>query len=121
MIKANELSVGNWVEYEGKPVMVSAVHLKKIGIHESPNRLKWIRLGLISPIPLTIELIKDICTEKAKLTGHAYVIGETIGIAPTRGEYLVYDTESVSYVYVKHVHELQNTLTLMKNPINIKL
>lgn len=120
MIKANELSVGNWVQYDGKPVKVSAVHLKKIGIHETPHKLKWIRLGMIDPIPITIELVKQVGTKSDKCSGHSYTFKKSIGIVPTRGEFMVHDTESVSFVYVKYVHELQNVMSLYKKPINIE-
>lgn len=119
MIKANELSVGNWVQYEGKPVKVAAVHSKKIGIHVTPHKLQWIRLDLLEPIPLTIKIIEQIGVKSDKYSGHSYTIKESIGIVPTRGEFMIHDTETVSFVYVKYLHELQNVFSLYKKNINI--
>ena len=49
--------IGDWIIVEGGPIQVAAIHQKKVGYHESPGRLSWVRLDQIQTIPLTPDFL----------------------------------------------------------------
>lgn len=59
-MKATDLQIGDYVL--AKPSMmlikVAAVHNKKVGYHAVTNRLNWVRMDLLEPIPLTLEILE---------------------------------------------------------------
>ena len=57
---AKELMIGDLVliKPEMKPIKVAAVHQKKIGYHIRADKLNWVRLGLLEPIPLTPKILE---------------------------------------------------------------
>ena len=49
--------IGDWIMVKDSPVQVAAIHQKKLGYHESPGRLSWVRLDQVQSIPLTPEFL----------------------------------------------------------------
>ena len=49
--------IGDWIMVKDSPVQVAAVHQKKVGYHESPGRLSWVRLDQVQTIPLTPDFL----------------------------------------------------------------
>lgn len=39
-------------------IKIAAIHNKKVGYHAVANRLEWVRMSLVRPIPLTIETLE---------------------------------------------------------------
>ena len=40
------------------PITIAAVHDKKVGYHAVTNKLNWVRIGLLEPIPLTPKILE---------------------------------------------------------------
>ena len=59
-MKCSDLQIGDYVL--AKPSMmlikVDAVHHKKVGYHAVTNKLNWVRMGLLEPVPLTEDILK---------------------------------------------------------------
>lgn len=39
-------------------IKIAAIHQKKVGYHNTPNKLNWVRISLLEPIPLTAEILE---------------------------------------------------------------
>jgi hypothetical protein len=109
-IKINDLSVGDWVMYEGnhrKVALIDGVNgLVKFSL--SPN---FVGTGAIEPIPITPEILeKNGFVENGDrwYNADAYMELEQYKDGWDRtincGEYSVY--------FIKHVHQLQNAMRL---------
>ena len=69
--------IGDWIMVEGNPHQIAAVHQKKVGYHESPGRLSWVRLDQIQTIHLTPDFLinngftktRDSCYEWRRVAG----------------------------------------------------
>ena len=59
-MKPTDLQIGDYIL--AKPSMmlikVAAVHHKKVGYHAVTNKLNWVRMDLLEPIPLTPEILE---------------------------------------------------------------
>ena len=133
-MKANELMVGNWVLWKGKPVQVARVsgvvyefghidvtlaHCNDNGILESHD------IKSISPIPLTDEILDKNFERKE----HAWQVKECwkIWSNPNYGYILATlvmdEFGGASYepcIPCSYFHELQNTMTVLKAGKEIK-
>ena len=64
MMKANELTPGDWLYYRGRfnafPLRVEQVTRRKVGYHAEPheNRMYYLRLHEVEPIALTSETLE---------------------------------------------------------------
>lgn len=109
-IKINDLSVGDWVMYEGnhrKVALIDGVNgLIKFAL--SPN---FVGTGAIEPIPITPEILEkngfvENCGRWYNADAHMEFEQYEDGWDRTIncGEYSVY--------FIKHVHQLQNAIRL---------
>lgn len=64
-MKGTKLQIGDYVfikslygGYHTTLIKIAAVHQKKVGYHSTPNKLNWVRIGLLEPIPLTSEILE---------------------------------------------------------------
>ena len=64
-MKGIKLQLGDYVfikslngGYHISLIKISAIHQKKVGYHNTPNKLNWIRFSLLEPIPLTSEILE---------------------------------------------------------------
>lgn len=59
-MEANEFMLGNYalVYPSNMPIKIAAIHNKKVAYHATTNRLTWVRMDLLRPIPLTKEILK---------------------------------------------------------------
>lgn len=59
-MKATELMIGDYVLVKPSMMLikVAAVHHKKVGYHAAPHKLNWVRMDLLEPIPLTLEILE---------------------------------------------------------------
>jgi len=44
--------------YHTTLIKIAAIHQKKVGYHNVPNKLNWVRFNLLEPIPLTSEILE---------------------------------------------------------------
>lgn len=65
-MKTNEFMLGNFalVYLSNMPIKIAAVHKKKVAYHATPNRLTWVKMDLLRPIPLTPEILEKNGFEK---------------------------------------------------------
>lgn len=54
-MKAEDIRVGDYlmVEPSKMVIKIAAIHNKKVGYHAVTNRLEWVKIGLLRPIPIT--------------------------------------------------------------------
>ena len=64
MVRATEIMVGDWLWYQGQfnafPLKVEQVTKRKVGYHADPheNRMYYLRLHEVQPIPITPEILE---------------------------------------------------------------
>lgn len=62
-MKGIKLQLGDYVFIKSPSgdttlIKIAAIHQKKVGYHSTPNKLNWVRIGLLEPIPLTSEILE---------------------------------------------------------------
>ena len=57
MLKPQDIMVGDWLLADGKVIQVAAVHQRKVGYHNVPNKLAWVRLDRLECIKITPETL----------------------------------------------------------------
>lgn len=59
-MRATELMLGSYVSVvpSGMIIKTAAIHKYKVGYHAVTNKLEWVRMSLVRPIPITPELLK---------------------------------------------------------------
>lgn len=64
-MKGIKLQLGDYVfikslngGYHTTLIKIAAIHQKKVGYHNTPNKLNWVRFSLLEPIPLTSEILE---------------------------------------------------------------
>lgn len=57
-MKITEMMYGNLAVYKGNVIAVTAVHKRKIGFHERPDRMKWVHASELKLIPITENLLR---------------------------------------------------------------
>lgn len=55
--------------YHTTLIKISAIHQKKVGYHNVPNKLNWVRFSLLEPIPLTSEILEKNGFDKVPQSG----------------------------------------------------
>lgn len=122
MIQANELRIGNWLEFNlyGSKWIGQIDHTDFEFIFDNDLRCA-------NPIPLTEEWLVKLGFEKVKNKIDIYEIGRLRIWSGSRGRYLAYlieeDTTFGHYIPVpiEYVHELQNLFfALCKQELTIK-
>ena len=72
MVRATEIMVGDWLWYQGQfnafPLKVEQVTKRKVGYHADPheNRMYYLRLHEVQPIPITPEILERNGFEKVQ-------------------------------------------------------
>lgn len=72
MVRATEIMVGDWLWYQGQfnafPLKVEQVTKRKVGYHADSheNRMYYLRLHEVQPIPLTPEILERNGFEKVQ-------------------------------------------------------
>ena len=135
MIDPKELRIFNWIEYEGKPNKVLAIHSPaphknpaldgKCMIEINPPDSFFVPVDDISPIPLTEEWLTRFGFEKATDAIGGYwspsFDTNTVGLRWEFGEHIdtfrdIYWSYCVSGTYnvkAKYVHQLQNAIFVL--------
>ena len=62
-MKGIKLQLGDYVFIKSPSgdttlIKIAAIHQKKVGYHDVPNKLNWVRFSLLEPIPLTSEILE---------------------------------------------------------------
>lgn len=114
MLKSNELRVGNWIEaYPGGPVQVVSLGTDVVnGIIHTPNFVGATHGGILSPIPLTTEILHNCGFKKGeKWYIHQVYYNGIIDICHTRGCF-TYGRKTEygfdSTIDIESLHQLQN-------------
>ena len=121
-MKCNELQLGNHVliKPSGKLISIAAIHQKKVGYHNVPNKLEWVRQSMLNPIFLTDDILEK---NFPKNKGDDYQLCRIwrIWSNPNYGYVAAILTINNSGLDIyepcipcRYVHELQNLLTLLK-------
>lgn len=114
-------------------IKIAAIHQKKVGYHNVPNKLSWVRFSLLEPISLTSEILEKngFSTQPGYLNPNDYhwefsqYEKETGGLLydiwafcnPFRGLYISIenhaDCKPVNFSkQIEHLHEFQQALRL---------
>lgn len=63
-MKTSELMLGDylcvWPWPSMLPIKVAAIHRRKVGYHACTDKLSWVRVDLLRPIPLTKDILAKI-------------------------------------------------------------
>lgn len=111
MIQANELRIGNWVNWKDEPVRVWGL---KEGVYVEGSDLP--REEEIEPIPLTPEILEKCGFEKRFIFDDEYIFTDSFYIDENgRVFYTEWEgsdnrggLENRYFTEVKHLHQLQN-------------
>ena len=57
MLKPQDIMIGDYLLADGKVIQVAAIHQKKVGYHNVPNKLTWVRLDRLDYIRITPETL----------------------------------------------------------------
>lgn len=57
MLKPQDIMIGDYLLADGKVIRVAAIHQKKVGYHNVPNKLTWVRLDRLDYIRITPETL----------------------------------------------------------------
>jgi len=57
MLKPQDIMIGDWLLADGKVIQVASIHQKKVGYHNVPNKLTWVRLDRLDYIKITPETL----------------------------------------------------------------
>lgn len=75
-MKGIKLQLGDYVfikslngGYHTTLIKIAAIHQKKVGYHNVPNKLSWVRFSLLEPIPLTSEILEKNGFDKVSQLG----------------------------------------------------
>lgn len=125
-MKTKELMIGDCVQVKPSmiPIQVAAVHKKKVGYHAVTNKLNWVRIGLLEPIPITEEILMKngfsnngmVCFILC-ITGYNYCEIEI----NLNNNTLRIIKKGFSAENIRFVHELQHALKLCKIDKEIEL
>lgn len=121
-MKCNELQLGNYVliKPSGKLISIAAIHQKKVGYHNVPNKLEWVRQSMLNPIFLTDDILeKNFPKNKEDYYQLCHIL--RIWSNPNYGYVAailtINDLGLGIYrpcIPCRYIHELQNLLTLLK-------
>lgn len=121
-----ELMVGDLVLHDGKVIRVDAVHKRKIGYHNTKDKLTWLFSGQFEPIQLTHEILEKNGFENQGFRHHDEYDGINDRVVLSNYKdymnsanewYVRIDSEdycSIARCELTYVHELQHILRLCK-------
>ena len=117
-MKPNEFMLGNFalVYPSMMAIKIAAVHNKKVAYHATTNRLTWVRIDLLRPIPLTAEILEKNGWRQDLYSNESYDNEEIELLSFWVGE----DGKNEWWWHsgfelvtpINYVHQLQNALTL---------
>ena len=60
-MKTTGLTVGDYVLIKSSMTLIkiASVHQRKVGYYKVPNKLNWVRIDLLKPMPLTSEILES--------------------------------------------------------------
>lgn len=103
-MKGTKLQIGDYVfikslygGYHTTLIKIAAVHQGKVGYHNVPNKLNWVRIGLLEPIPLTSEILEKNGFDKVPQSGC---------LNPYYWEFKEYEEETDALLY--HIKAYRN-------------
>ena len=117
-MNTSELMIGDYVTVtpSGMLIKIAAVHHKKVAYHTCTNKLAWVRMSLLNPIPLTKEILEknglhaihgrpDFFDED-----RTYRVELTLGTDGTTRWTINFDEYDI--ISLNYVHQLQHVLRL---------
>lgn len=114
-MKADDLMRGDYVLHNGNVIKVAAVHKRKIGYHERPDRLTWLFENQFEPIEVTKEILIKNNFEFNELDNFCWITDNTYW---EDGEVRTY--EDAYICEGKYVHQLQHLFSLTPEKHKIK-
>ena len=99
-------------------IKIAAVHHKKVGYHAVTHKLNWVRMDLLEPIPLTLEILErngfelrdGFLYHRIDDKPHHYDFKlKNGGVFASEGYTIECD---IYHLTIRYVHELQLTLRL---------
>lgn len=120
-MKTSELMLGDYLYVwpSNMVIKVAAIHKGKVGYHACTNKLSWVRVGLLRPIPLSIEILEKNGFKKDEKSENMYywnwsISDNCVSYDKETSKVRVFHTLG-SLVFVEplsFLHELQNALTI---------
>lgn len=115
-MKTTSLTTGDYVLIKPSMILIKIafVHQRKVGYYKVPNKLNWVRLSLLAPIPLTPEILErngfELCDgffyHRVDDNPHHYDFKLKNGCDGYTLEYNTY------HMPIRYVHRLQRSLRL---------
>lgn len=120
MVRATEIMVGDWLWYQGQfnafPLKVEQVTKRKVGYHADPheNRMYYLRLHEVQPIPITPEILERNGFEKVQnllvLQWENGVYPSMIFVEYNPENYCLFINDMMFPKPVRFLHELHHIL-----------
>lgn len=120
MVRATEIMVGDWLWYQGQfnafPLKVEQVTKRKVGYHAEPgeNRMHYLRLNEVHPIPITPEILERNEFEKVQnllvLQWENGVYPSMIFVEYNPENYCLFINDMMFPKPVRFLHELHHIL-----------
>ena len=104
MLQANELRIGNYLQWNGKPFKVNTIFTSHVCSETQP-------LQGYEPIPLTPEILEKCGFEYDTVT---YYIGNFMLLEGNNDYRVAINSISKQFCDVKYLHELQNCYFMYK-------
>ena len=121
-MKSSELQTGDYVFVKPSMMLIKidAVHHKKVGYHAVTHKLNWVRMDLLEPITLTLEILErngfelrnGFLYHRIDDKPHHYDFKlENGGVFTSEG----YTLQCCIYhLTIRYVHELQHALRICR-------
>ena len=120
MVRATEIMVGDWLWYQGQfnafPLKVEQVTKRKVGYHadSNENRMYYLRLHEVQPIPITPEILERNGFEKVQnllvLQWENGVYPSMIFVEYNPENYCLFINDMMFPKPVRFLHELHHIL-----------
>ena len=120
MVRATEIMVGDWLWYQGQfnafPLKVEQVTKRKVGYHadSNENRMYYLRLHEVQPIPITPEILERNGFEKVQnllvLQWENGVYPSMIFVEYNPENYCLFINDMMFPKQVRFLHELHHIL-----------
>lgn len=122
-MKINELKIGNYVWFKGKPTKVCGITENEIQVFETRDLKLMVSdkvilsEGNIDPILLTDTILEDNHFKSMEIDGFKQFVSKDFNLALTKETDLSYRYNH--QITIKYVHQLQNLLSLIGFDIEI--
>lgn len=111
MIQANELRLGNLIDFEGLPSVVKEIDSQGVVVFiGETGETEWIDLFQFNPIPLTEEILLKCGFEKIENNWKVLSYSNVFYFSWERlaGSAFSLDNESIYLPHIEYLHQLQN-------------